>query len=90
MNITNFFINPGAEIMAAYTDVIGGTVYAVIAIIITGYVLMKTESWVPAAGVLILASLFFGAAMPAIILFIFAFATALVFAAILVDVFVLK
>ena len=76
--------------MAAYTDVLGVYVYAFLMIIVGGYVLMKTESWAAATAVFIFAAILFSAVLPAIIIILFATCAALVFAAILIDVFVLK
>jgi len=90
MDPTNFLTNPGAEIMAAYTDVLGVYVYAFLMIIIGGYVLMKTESWAAATAVFIFGAILFAAVLPAIVIILIATCAALVFAAILIDVFVLK
>lgn len=90
MNITEFFNNPIAETFSAYTDVMGVWFYAAMFIAIGGYVLIKTESWAAASGIMILGAILFSAVLPSYIIFIWAIAAAFTFAAILIEVLVLK
>ena len=90
MNITNFFNNPAAEAVSVYVDTIGVLFYAAIFITFGAYVLIKTESWAAASGIMLFGAILFSAILPAYVIFIFAIAAAFTFAAILVEVLVLK
>lgn len=85
-----FWLDPIGNILAAFTSTLGVWFYGWLVSIVGGYTLIKTESWEAASGILILCSLVFSALLPPYIIFIWSFAVALVFAFVLVDVFVLK
>lgn len=90
MNLTNWFTNPAAETVAAYTDIIGVFFYIVVLLIVDGYVLIKTESWGAASVASILIAIVFSAILPAIIVFIWAIAAVFSLAAVIVDLIWLK
>lgn len=90
MDVSHFFSNPVGNAVSSYTGVMGVWFYAVIMVVVGGYVLMKTESWAAASGIFILGAIVFSALLPPYVIFLWAIAAACSFAAILVDVFVLK
>jgi hypothetical protein len=90
MDLPNWFNNPVAESLAAYTDVIGIWFYVLLLIIIDGYVLIKTESWGAASIVAIFMAIVFSAILPAYIVYIWAIAAVFSLAAVIVDLIWLK
>lgn len=89
-DITNFFNNPVGEVVQTYTGLMGVWFYAGLMSVVGIFVLQKTESWQTCGASFILMALLFSAVLPAYIIFIWAFAVALSFTFLLIDVFVLK
>jgi len=87
---TTFFSDPMGTALSSYINILGTWIYAILIGTMGGYVLIKTESWAPASGILLLGAIVFSAILPPLVFIIFAIAAGLTFTFILVDIFLLK
>lgn len=89
-NASGFYENPAANALAAFIDPLGVAFFGILMLLVMGWVLIKTESWVAATSVGILLTICFSAALPALVLYLVLIAAVFVFAAVIIDIVILS